>query len=88
MGVRISSRTGSHLIEKQLTCPNLGQDVELKPLNSFLQGQWNQLNNVPRQRWLCAEPGDDYDERIHVMGNLVVPACGQLAGSILHSMGA
>ena len=59
------------------------QDLELQPLASFLQTSWNCLNKVPVAQWLASSQSDEDRQRLHALGNIAVPACGQLAGEVL-----
>ena len=55
-----------------------GQDIALRPLASFLQPVWNSLNRLPLHRWLQSDYDDQYRNRMHALGNIVVPAGGKL----------
>lgn len=62
------------------------QDLELKPLASFMQVEFNKPNSLPMDTWLLPNRGDDpsvYEERMRLLGNIVVPACASLASEIL-----
>lgn len=61
------------------------QDLPLQPLNKFSQEPFNPLNSLPLHAWLTSKkPTQDDQERLKMLGNVVVPQCAQLAGSILH----
>eukprot|EP00435_Cladocopium_sp_Y103_P036471 s2889_g9.t1 len=56
------------------------QEIPLKPLNMFLEKTFNEINIVPKVAWLSTtKEGEDYEERMHILGNIVVPSCGALA---------
>ena len=62
------------------------QDIELRPLSSFLQQDFNPQASLPMHAWLVPDRGQKpeiYDERMHLLGNIVIPACASLAGNIL-----
>jgi hypothetical protein len=62
------------------------QDMELRPLNSFLQQNFNPQASLPMHAWLLPDRGENaetYDQRMHLLGNIVIPACASLAGDIL-----
>ena len=58
----------------------------LKPLAAFVQGEWNWQNRVPMHQWLIEECGEDHDERMRILGNVVVPACAELGFDITAMM--
>ena len=58
----------------------------MQPLDSFMQLEFNKQNALPMDQWLLPSRGEDaatYDERMHLLGNIVVPAGGLLASEIL-----
>ena len=62
------------------------QDFKLEPLDSFFQSEWNHLNHVPMYKWLGAEREcDHYEDRMKLLGNLVVPPCALLGANMLHA---
>ena len=63
-----------------------GQDIALRPLASFLQPVWNSLNRLPLHRWLQSDYDDQYRNRMHALGNIVVPAGGKLGLNLLQRM--
>ena len=64
------------------------QDIKLRPLNEFLERNFNCLNSMPMYKWLLPTlDGElEYQQRMHLLGNIVVPACGALASDILLRM--
>lgn len=62
------------------------QDIPLRPLASFLQPSWNSWNKLPMRMWLTNEMEPSYRDRMHAMGNIVVPACGDLGFEVLCHM--
>lgn len=63
------------------------QEIPLKPLNTFLQKNWNEMNAVPKEKWLTTTREEKfYEERMHIIGNLVVPSCAALAAEILRTL--
>lgn len=63
------------------------QDIQLRELQTFLPDAWNQVNALPLHQWLQAEKySNDEEERMKLLGNLVVPACADLAGDLLLRM--
>ena len=51
----------------------------MQPLDSFMQLEFNKQNALPMDQWLLPSRGEDaatYDERMHLLGNIVVPAGG------------
>ena len=63
-----------------------GQDIALRPLASFLQPVWNSLNRLPLHRWLQSDYDDQYRNRMHALGSIVVPAGGKLGLNLLQRM--
>lgn len=49
------------------------QALELRPLSSLLPSEFNPLNKQPLARWLLDEPDDEWNDRTHACGNVVVP---------------
>ena len=58
----------------------------MKPLNMFLEKSFNSLNTVEMHRWLIQEREEGHEERMKILGNVVVPACASLAAEILRSV--
>ena len=59
----------------------------MKPLNMFLEKNFNEINIVPKVAWLSTtKEGQDYEERMHILGNIVVPSCGALAAEVLRNL--
>ena len=53
----------------------------------FLEKTFNSLNAVPKASWLSLEKEDDqYEERMRILGNIVVPSCGALAAEVLRGL--
>jgi len=42
--------------------------------------KWNCWNKVPVSEWLCSSQGPEDKERMHALGNCVVPLMGKEAG--------
>ena len=67
--------------------PVMHEECPLQPLSSFLQPEWNIWNRLPMKKWLIpAYESEDHQERMKCLGNLAIPACGQLAAEVLHMM--
>ena len=62
------------------------QDIPLQPLGSFLEPHFNALNTVGMAKWLSHSESEDYEARMKVLGNLVVPSCANLGCAILQQM--
>lgn len=63
------------------------QEIPLKPLNQFLEKNWNDLNAVPKSMWLTSSREEKfYEQRMHIIGNLVVPRCAALGAEILRTL--
>ena len=52
------------------------QALELKPLSSLLPPEWNPLAKKPLRDGLLPSPEheDEWEERVHACGNVVVPS--------------
>ena len=44
---------------------------------------FNEVNSVPQHLWLVQQRGENHEERMRILGNIVVPACAALAAEIL-----
>ncbi|CAK9065459.1 Uncharacterized protein SCF082_LOCUS33491 [Durusdinium trenchii] len=64
------------------------QALRVEPLASLLEKSsvWNELNKVPQHLWLSEEQPCDHNERMGVLGNLVVPACARLGACVALGM--
>ncbi|CAK9061756.1 unnamed protein product [Durusdinium trenchii] len=63
----------------------LFQELEFRPINTFFQEPFNPRNSLPLHQCLTVEkPTDQDNERLKILGNVVVPACADLASAILH----
>ena len=58
----------------------------MKPLAPFLEKNFNSLNQIPKLHWLIHERESDHEERMHILGNVVVPSCAALAAEILRGL--
>lgn len=57
----------------QITLLNL-QDLNLRPLQQILPSEWNALSRPPSMlQWLQYEQSKEEQERLHALGNIVVP---------------
>jgi len=46
--------------------------------------EFNMPNKLPMYRWLTTEtPDEESKSRMHLLGNIVVPQCADLAGDLL-----
>ena len=53
-------------------------------MNSFMPEEFNMPNKFSMYRWLAAEkPDEEAKARMHLLGNIVVPQCADLAGDLL-----
>ena len=62
------------------------QDHKLRPLSDYMQVEFNKECKVPMHSWLLRERdsvGENYEQRMKLLGNIVVPQCGLLASQIL-----
>lgn len=58
----------------------------MQPLQSFYQEEFNHWNSQPMHKWLSPKMDEGHwDDRMKVLGNLVVPACAALAANMLHA---
>lgn len=64
------------------------QDIELRPLSSFFQEKFNAWNALPMRLWLVRELDEHYRARMKSLGNVVVPATGDLGWNLLHRLRA
>ncbi len=57
------------------------------PLDTFFAERFNELNELPMHIWLNEKaPNDEEKERLHLLGNVVVPQCARLACGIFHRL--
>ena len=62
------------------------QDMPLRSLASFLEANYNGINAVPKHLWMVRDREAHHEERMHVLGNVVVPACASLAAEVLRNL--
>ena len=44
---------------------------------------FNEVNFVPKHLWLVQQRDENHDDRMRILGNIVVPSCAALAAEIL-----
>ena len=62
------------------------QDIELRPLNSFLPERWNPLNELPMHQGLQATISEQEIARLKMLGNIAIPQCAVLASEVMLHM--
>lgn len=62
------------------------QDIPGAPFADHLQKQWNKDSSIPMFQWLSMRQSQAERERLHMLGNCVVPAAASLAMEILLKM--
>lgn len=50
-----------------------------------MESEWNFENKIPIRSWLVNERQEHHDERMQILGNVVVPACAALAMEMIVS---
>ncbi len=64
------------------------EELSLKPISSFMEHAWGGGYPMPMEKWLLQdmEEEPDYQQRMRLLGNVVVPPCAALAGDLLLRM--
>ena len=64
------------------------QALNLKPLNTLLPAEWNQVHKQPLEKWLLHKESqeDNWKSRVHCCGNIVVPAQAAAALQVVGRM--
>ena len=57
--------------------------MDLKPLGTFAETAFNQLNALPMVDWLQESQSETDKKRLKSMGNVVIPKCGELGMEVL-----
>lgn len=50
-----------------------------------MESNWNFENQIPLRLWLVNEREEHHDERMQILGNLVVPSCAALGMELIVS---
>lgn len=48
-------------------------------LQSMCHSEWNVLGRVPLTSWLTEKCTNEQKQRLHTLGNIVLPRCSQVA---------
>ena len=62
------------------------QDIGGAPFASHLQTKWNKDSSIPMYKWLSECQTKEDKQRLHMLGNCVVPAAASLAMAVLLKM--
>lgn len=60
--------------------------MPLRPLASFLEANFNGINAVPKHLWLTTDREAHHEQRMRILGNIVVPSCAALAAEVLRNL--
>ena len=61
-------------------------DLEAFPFTDYFQANFNEVNMLPMREWMLTTVDgmkEEYAERMKLLGNIAVPACGALASDII-----
>lgn len=60
--------------------------MPLQPLAAFLAQNFNCINTVEKHLWLVHDREEGHEQRMKILGNVVVPACAALGAEILRNL--